>query len=441
MRTSESSNNNDHQNSENRSCERMGKTSFLFSSTTMGMIPCRRSAMAALLVLSYCVWTTDATRSILGKCAGTNAARCGYLGLGFAMRAETGGTCKEICSYLPKYADSSFTCGYCVTPPTIAPTVTRAPTPATFQITLDFANIPVEDQPYFRRARTTWTDIIKGDLPEVNTVGLIDPGDGCIYPDIIDDIYVCCRYLDIDGAGAVVGRTLILFIRDGQGADGLTFAAEVRFDTADIASLKSAGNFQDVIEHELAHALGFGSLWKSKGLIQDNGNNSCTYTGTRAKAEYKAISGCSRVPNTCGHWNETCLGRELMTTTLDTTNALSKVTIGSMEDLGYKVDYTTADPYTVADINVNCLFLCPARNLVEGGQAQESHPVDNIRRHSRRLTLSLAGYNNAVNYGRSVLKQAAQLEGVPMPGMKYIGADSVYVLYMEDKVVYSVFVQ
>jgi hypothetical protein len=49
------------------------------------------------------------------------------------------------------------------------------------------------------------------------------------------------------------------------------------------------------------------------------------------------------------HWRESVFGNELMTGFVDAgANPLSRVTVGSMGDLGYSVNLTDADPYTLA---------------------------------------------------------------------------------------------
>ncbi|MEN9221212.1 MAG: leishmanolysin-related zinc metalloendopeptidase, partial [Thermostichus sp. BF3_bins_97] len=49
------------------------------------------------------------------------------------------------------------------------------------------------------------------------------------------------------------------------------------------------------------------------------------------------------------HWRESALGRELMTTRLDreVANPLSILTVGSMADLGYGVNLSAADSFSL----------------------------------------------------------------------------------------------
>jgi len=49
------------------------------------------------------------------------------------------------------------------------------------------------------------------------------------------------------------------------------------------------------------------------------------------------------------HWRETTFGRELMTGFYNSgaLNPLSRITIGSLEDLGYQVNYNASEPYSI----------------------------------------------------------------------------------------------
>ena len=50
------------------------------------------------------------------------------------------------------------------------------------------------------------------------------------------------------------------------------------------------------------------------------------------------------------HWREAHMGREAMTGFINTgsVNPLSSITVGAMKDMGYVVDLTKADAYTVS---------------------------------------------------------------------------------------------
>ena len=131
----------------------------------------------------------------------------------------------------------------------------------------------------------------------------------------------------------------------------------MRFDSADLTQMENSGELQDVIIHEMGHVLGIGTLWDNLGLIIDAGNNNPEFIGANAMREYATLKGLSNptsvpVANTGGqgtaggHWRETVFDTELMTGYDDPgRNALSRLTVASLQDLGYQVNYDQADAY------------------------------------------------------------------------------------------------
>jgi hypothetical protein len=137
------------------------------------------------------------------------------------------------------------------------------------------------------------------------------------------------------------------------------------FDVADIASLETGGQLDEVILHEMAHVLGFGTLWNYGSWSFQQGTCSVDpyFDGSGAIAAFNAAGGSGRtgtkvpVENTggsgtiCSHWRETVHNTELMTGWLDggVNNPLSAITIASFGDMGYTVDMGQAEAYTVHD--------------------------------------------------------------------------------------------
>src|SRR5256885_15699866 len=72
----------------------------------------------------------------------------------------------------------------------------------------------------------------------------------------------------------------------------------MRFDTADLDAIESAGLLQPVILHEMAHVLGYGTIWTLRGLLADpslSGGLDPHFTGSRAIAEFNAAGGATYV--------------------------------------------------------------------------------------------------------------------------------------------------
>ncbi len=132
------------------------------------------------------------------------------------------------------------------------------------------------------------------------------------------------------------------------------------FDTADLPSLESSGFLEDVILHEMAHVLGFGTLWTLNGVYD---NDTGQYTGANALAMWQTEfnqPGAAYIPveldggggTANGHWNENNVGSgltgitddngidmrdELMTGWLNTPTFISNTTKMSFMDIGYDV--------------------------------------------------------------------------------------------------------
>jgi Leishmanolysin len=370
------------------------------------------------------------------------------------------------------------------TPPPVAPAPTPPSTPSAYSIQLDLAGLPAADAAIFSAAADRWTSVIVGDLPgTVSTAGFRTVSN-CIYPATIDDLYICGRYTNIDGPSGVLGSAGPFYTRN---SDGLPVVGTMEFDSADTPSMKASGELIDTILHEMGHViggswliglglqgvaskshvkpfslphLGIGTIWSAKGL-QGSTLLGCPYRGAAANREYRAIAGCSAAPvetdggrgTACGHWDEYCMRNELMTgfLTTGTKAILSRITIGSLEDLGYTVDYSRAEPYTRANLGSGCT--CRRRTLMDmfngetvalGLRSGNTSPA--VSQHRR---LSDEAHDMAMEAGRSILRQRAQafLKGksstasAHLSNYTYVGDKVVSVLVQDKGEVYGVVVR
>ncbi len=173
-------------------------------------------------------------------------------------------------------------------------------------------------------------------------------------------ISIAAKGLNIDGVGGVLGRagpTTVLIDRNV----GFAYATSglMEFDSADLASLESKGVLFDVLFHELAHAIGYGTLWNTGslgGVFSGTQNvynkDSGQYTGAYGLAAYRyefdptalyvpvELDGGEGTAN--GHWDESWLGGsgEIMTGYLGSSSFLSMTTVASFADIGYLTSVT-----------------------------------------------------------------------------------------------------
>ena len=196
---------------------------------------------------------------------------------------------------------------------------------------------------------------------------------------------------------------------------------------------------------------GIGTLWEDQRVTGPQ-TSSCPYNGPRANAEYKTITGCDVAPTEnsgrigdgtfCGHWDEDCMRSELMTGFLNGgLNPLSRITIATLDDIGYTVDYTPAESYGRNDVTSTCR--CGQRSLYDSTKLNTTHQLGTRRRRS----LSEEAYQEAVGHGLATLikrqlpsKSFSFLDNFARirDDFVYIGDQVVVVFVEEDGVFFDV---
>ncbi len=225
-------------------------------------------------------------------------------------------------------------------------------------------------QAAFLSAAARWVSLITGDLPNV----LIQTGQACgsnttAVDETIDDLLIFARVVDIDGPGGVLAQAGPCLVRN---SNTLPVVGQMEFDSADLQALESGGTMEQVMVHEMGHVLGFGAvLWSlfTPSLIADaslSGGADPHFTGPQALGDFDAVGGTNYTGNKVplaevggpgsqdSHWRESVFDNELMTPIIATSgsNPLSRVTVGALGDMGYVVDKSGVDPYTLPPTTV-----------------------------------------------------------------------------------------
>ena len=123
---------------------------------------------------------------------------------------------------------------------------------------------------YSVRAGQRWEQIVVGDIPDFPSSSLtVEPKEGCTYPDIIDDLYICGVIEPIDGPRNEIGLGRITFMRPDN---FLPVAGEMVFDADDLEFIKAAGIWDDFVR------IGVRMFKVCEGLLQVLVSNSFSST-------------------------------------------------------------------------------------------------------------------------------------------------------------------
>ena len=236
-----------------------------------------------------------------------------------------------------------------------------APPPARFDIDIAWhSSMPSSARQAIRQAVGAWEGIlVDTELSNISVNDKVTCG-GYTTADsieVIDDLLILFVADSIDGSGGVLGRAGPCSVRTGS--DGLPAVGVVIFDSNDVGSLLAAGLW-NLAMHEIAHALGFGSLWDlTNPSAGSSGSVDTHFPGAKAVAAFNAAGGRSYTggkvpvanvnPGRDAHWRGSMFSGELMAPTISTltTAALSAISIQALADLGYTVKTSSADPFSV----------------------------------------------------------------------------------------------
>lgn len=193
-----------------------------------------------------------------------------------------------------------------------------------------------------RNAVNLWQKAITSGL---TTADLPDTGDECTYDkEEVEDVALVMSKTDVDDSqeeGNALAKGGTCAVRP---SDNTTALGSIELDKEDLP-LDSPVR---TVAHEFGHVLGIGTSWKAAGLIDSENSR---YEGKNASDAYEELGGeTGGVPldKNNSHWSDSDFGRELMTRTNQPSSApLSKVSLAVLEDLGYSVDLSKAESYSV----------------------------------------------------------------------------------------------
>jgi hypothetical protein len=270
------------------------------------------------------------------------------------------------------------------------PLATPAPTSSTPTIEVVFTkNTTDEIVTAFENAMDFWNSVIINThetvaLPSGTThAGTLGCSATSVFPDgttELTGLTIFATIGPIDGVGQILGRAgPCSFSYEGatSSAFGMMMSriGEMTFDEVDLQSMVDDGTLERVIMHEMGHVLGIGTLWHNfrKGSAGD-ADNDPRYIGVKGNEGYKQIGGLrSDIPiaNTGGggtangHWRESTFPDELMSGYASGAMPASIMTVKTLEDLGYTVDESKAEAYSMLASQTNDIKFANVRMLVD----------------------------------------------------------------------------
>jgi hypothetical protein len=188
------------------------------------------------------------------------------------------------------------------------------------------------------------------------------------YGIVSDQLVIVAYSKKIDGIGGTIGQAGPCGRQQRSDGTWVTINGRIIFDVDDIGRYIEGVLFKNLVMHEIGHVLGIGTLWANFNLIEnprwtgnvENPNNFPEYTGVKGNNEWNIYGGVGQLPieynggrgTADGHWKYDKLRGEIMTGWLSRSESpVSKITLGSLDDMGIKVYYDKADDWDINEIH------------------------------------------------------------------------------------------
>ena len=280
--------------------------------------------------------------------------------------------------------------------------------PSTYNVEVVFLTpVTANQRTAFLDAAARWSSIVvSGFAPDQVIADAKSCSDNTPAIDqVITSVLIYATIAPIDGPNGILGGAFPCWVR----LPGFTtLVGDMTFDSADLPSLELDGTLKPVILHEMGHVLGFGALWNCPDppipgfncpkppLLIYAETDSTHFVGTTANSYYAAAGGLAAFPSLYpvpvenlygpgtrdGHWREAVMTNELMTGFITVgASPLSAITIGSLGDMGYNVNYTTAESYTFSAPPAGA----PGQvgNLLQIRELSRTGPIHGVDRQGR----------------------------------------------------------
>lgn len=221
---------------------------------------------------------------------------------------------------------------------------------------------------FMAQAARRWEQVIIGDLPDISYRRYAyNEWDDFLQArirvsDTVDDVRIFVRVRPIASQTTTGSPTAgIGFSFQIRASDSLPILSAVLLNSDLLDDVEAAGRLEKLMLHELGHCLGVGISWYHFGLLYNSSRQDHTadtyFAGFQARRAFDQLGGRSyrgrKVPVQQGgddvHWRTSVFGDELMTLnwTWPYHAPLSRITVASLDDIGYEVNLDAADAYRV----------------------------------------------------------------------------------------------
>lgn len=247
-----------------------------------------------------------------------------------------------------------------------------------YAIDLRFFGPPIQPAAaaMFQAAAARIRGAVTGDVPDIQfqSVNLESdcrvPGLPAAFAEFVDDVVIYASIGPIDGPNQILAFSFPCYVRLPSQQ---TLVGVMKFDSDDLDNMIARGNLTDVIQHEMLHVVGIGTLWNRFSLLAGAGTTFSRYTGAFGVGGCVTMGGTPVCPgsvpveNTGGagtadaHWRESVFFNELMTGFVNSRvsvpvgimNPLSVMSIQSLADVGYVVNPLAADPFAIPGLSAS----------------------------------------------------------------------------------------
>lgn len=199
-----------------------------------------------------------------------------------------------------------------------------------------------------------WREVIKGDIADSNvslTAGQCFTGSPAA-DEVFDDLVIYVEVVPLTGFS---GFTNLCLVRT-QG--GFPLVARVRINSNDVPRMFNEGWGDNLILHELGHAVGLvESVWTSRQLIDVSNPANPLFTGSAAITAFHSLidgqpQGAAVPLENTGppgtirtHWRRSVFDGEIMVHLLYPSSVVSSLSVAALKDLGYEVNTSAAAPF------------------------------------------------------------------------------------------------